>query len=61
MIYQLVTFGDEVVLTLAEAESESHVFAMRKLKAWADENGYQLAKSPDDTEANCVAQTLHFE
>jgi hypothetical protein len=23
--------------------------------------GYQLAKSPDDTEANCVAQTLHFE
>jgi hypothetical protein len=48
-------------LTLTEAESESHKFAMRKLKAWADANGYQLARSPDDTEANCVAQTIHFE
>jgi hypothetical protein len=61
MIYRLVTFGEDVALTLTEAESDSHKFAMRKLKAWADANGYQLARSPDDTEANCVAQTIHFE
>jgi hypothetical protein len=61
MIYRLVTFGEEVVLTLTETESDSHKFAMQKLKAWADVNGYRLARSPGDSEANCVAQTIHFE
>ncbi len=60
MIYRLITFGEAVALTLTEAESTERKPAMRELKAWADANGYQIARNTNDTEANCIAQTLEL-
>jgi hypothetical protein len=60
MHYELVSFGDEVLLRLTDAESANHGAAMRQIKTWVAANDYKLFKNAKDTTGNCVIQAIYF-
>jgi hypothetical protein len=60
MHYELISFGDEVLLRLTDAESVDHGAAMRQIKTWVAANDYELFKNAKDTTGNCVIQAIYF-
>lgn len=57
-IYRLVTFGEEVQLTLTTAKSSDRRTAVQELRRWAIANGHAIAESAEDLEATCVIEEL---
>lgn len=56
--YRLVSLDDLKQLTLKSSTSSEKRAAMQELRAWADQNGYRVAKYPGDLDADCVIQEL---
>jgi hypothetical protein len=56
--YHLVTFGEDVQLTLTTAESTERASAIQELKKWAIAHNHRIARSADDSEATCMIQTM---
>jgi hypothetical protein len=60
MHYELVSFGDEVLLRLTDAESVDYGTATKQIKTWVEDNGYKLFKNAKDTTGSCVIQAIYF-
>jgi hypothetical protein len=58
--YHLVTFGEEVQLTLTTAESTERASAIQELRKWAIAHNHRIARSANDPEATCMLQSMEI-
>lgn len=58
-IYRLVTYGEEVQLTLFITTSSDRKTAFKEIREWAKEHHWTIRKSEDDDGA--TAQIQHLE
>lgn len=56
--YHLVTFNEEVQLTLTTAESTDKASAFQELRKWAIAHNHRIARSATDSDATCVIESL---